>query len=152
MENMLVNKLKETSTKHRTALTNLEKIVQDGHRYYQQSYSEKKAIIDERNFSLPAIRTSPQESYQNLNQSYAGPNLRNLNRNISPIGPSSGNLKEYLTEIAQKSARKKNHRNLSKGSSQGGPERSGAMSLVSGEDKKGHFAVPHNFSHNNAKE
>jgi hypothetical protein len=35
LERQLVEKLKETSSLHRTALNNLEKVVQDGNRYYQ---------------------------------------------------------------------------------------------------------------------
>lgn len=126
------------------ALTNLEKIVQDGHRYYQQSYTEKKALIDERNFSLPAIRSSPQESYSQPMLGKGG-----SNRNITPIGPTSGNLKEYLAEIAEKSSRKKPRRNPSKNSSQA--DRSGAVSMLSLEEKKGHFAVPANLANSNTK-
>ena len=48
LEKQLVGKLKETSNIHRTALVNLEKIVKDGHRYYQQSIQEKRALTDEK--------------------------------------------------------------------------------------------------------
>jgi hypothetical protein len=34
MERDLVGKLKETSNKHRVALSNLEKVIIDGHKYY----------------------------------------------------------------------------------------------------------------------
>jgi len=61
MERELVDKLKETSNKHRSALSNLEKVIFDGHKYYQQSYIEKKALFNERNFSLPSINRNESE-------------------------------------------------------------------------------------------
>lgn len=61
MERELVGKLKETRNKHRVALSNLEKVIVDGHKYYQQSYTEKKALFDERKFSLPSINRNQSE-------------------------------------------------------------------------------------------
>jgi RNase adaptor protein for sRNA GlmZ degradation len=55
IERELVDKLKETSSKHRVALGHLQKVVTDGHKYYEQSYTEKKALLDERKLSLPSI-------------------------------------------------------------------------------------------------
>ena len=55
MERDLVGKLKETSNKHRVALSNLEKVIIDGHKYYKHSYSEKRALIEQRKFFLPSI-------------------------------------------------------------------------------------------------
>lgn len=55
IERELVGKLKETSSMHRVAQDRLQKVVTDGHKYYEQSYIEKKALLDERKLSLPSI-------------------------------------------------------------------------------------------------
>jgi hypothetical protein len=54
MERQLIDKLKETTHRQRSAYMNLEKIVTDGYQYYQQAFTEKKAMADERR--LPLIK------------------------------------------------------------------------------------------------
>jgi|688.fasta_scaffold681346_1 hypothetical protein len=48
MERQLIDKLKETTHRQRSAYINLEKIVTEGHQYYQLAFTEKKEMSDER--------------------------------------------------------------------------------------------------------
>ena len=45
----LIDRLKETSQRQKSAYLNLEKVVYDGYEYYLQSFVEKKGLADSKN-------------------------------------------------------------------------------------------------------
>ena len=73
VERQLVDRLKATSNKHREALAALNKVALDGRDYYSQAYSEKKALIAERNSSLPHIARGLSESQSYTMEPQASP-------------------------------------------------------------------------------
>lgn len=82
----------------------LNKVAQDGRDYYVQAISEKKALIAERNSSLPHIARGISDS-----QSY---NLQSVDDTIreslkhNPMGPTSGkDYKDYTTFIKEITAK-----------------------------------------------
>jgi len=88
---------------------NLEKVVYDGYEYYLQSYTEKKAMADERkpitinpNRSIPTIRLASQNSMSNNSRQKLSEQQQQYNLGVEQI-PEGSHAESNWVESVERS-------------------------------------------------